>query len=89
MNLFRLVELSCTTPGSHTYRHPGVEHADTRVSGVMRPGCRTTDYCSILFPTLLLVITPITIRQKYLTHNPQKGTKYAIADHTYRKGVIG
>ena len=69
MNLFHLVKLSCMTPGSHTYQDPGVEYADTRVSGSTRPGCHTTHYYSILFPALLLVITPITVRQKYFIHN--------------------
>ena len=55
MRLFHLVELSCTTPGSHTYQHPGVEHADTRVSGSTRPGCQTNHYCRILFPAFELL----------------------------------
>ena len=73
MRLFHLVELSCTTPGSHTYQHPGVDHADTRVSGSTRPGCQTNHYCRILFPALLLVITPITVRlKKFIANNKDR-----------------
>ena len=40
--LFFRTNITCTTPGCQTYRHPGVGTHDTRVSSILRPGCRTT-----------------------------------------------
>ena len=42
--LVLLAFILCPTPGCRAYRDPGVEHAETRVSNMSRPGCHAMPF---------------------------------------------
>ena len=44
VSLVLLAFFLCPTPGCRAYRDPGVEHAETRMSDMSRPGCHTMPF---------------------------------------------
>ena len=51
----------CPTPGCRTCRHPDVEHAETRVLNMSRPGCQTMPFRISVFSFSLLLFSSCAV----------------------------
>ena len=55
----------CPTPGCRTYRDPDVEHAETRVSNMSRPGCHTMPFRISVFSFSFPLFSSARMRMYY------------------------
>ena len=60
-----LAFILCPTPGCRAYRDPGVEHAETRMSDMSRPGCHTMPFRISVFSFSLLLFSFSRMRIYY------------------------
>ena len=55
----------CPTPGCRAYRDPGVEHAETRMSNMSRPGCHAMPFrISVFSFSLPLFLSALSARMR-------------------------
>ena len=55
----------CPTPGCRAYRDPGVEHAETRMSNMPRPGCHAMPFrISVFSFSLPLFLSALSARMR-------------------------
>ena len=60
-----LAFILCPTPGCRAYRDPGVEHAETRVSDMSRPGCHAMPFRISVFSFSLPLFLSARMRIYY------------------------
>ena len=65
VSLVLLAFFLCPTPGCRAYRDPGVEHAETRMSDMSRPGCHTMPFRISVFSFSLPLFLSARMRIYY------------------------
>ena len=60
-----LAFILCPTPGCRAYRDPGVEHAETRMSDMSRPGCHAMPFRISVFSFSLPLFLSARMRIYY------------------------
>ena len=60
-----LAFILCPTPGCRAYRDPGVEHAETRMSDMSRPGCHAMPFRISVFSFRLPLFLSARMRIYY------------------------
>ena len=63
--LVLLAFILCPTPGCRAYRDPGVEHAETRMSDMSRPGCHAMPFRISVFSFRLPLFLSARMRIYY------------------------
>ena len=65
VSLVLLAFFLCPTPGCRAYRDPDVEHAETRMSDMSRPGCHAIPFRISVFSFSLLLFLSARMRIYY------------------------
>ena len=65
VSFFPLAFFLCPTPGCRTCRHPDVEHAETRVLNMSRPGCHAMPFRISVFSFRLPLFLSARMRIYY------------------------
>ena len=77
----------CPTPGCRAYRDPGVEHAETRMSDMPRPGCHAMPFRISVFSFSLPLFLSARMRIYYnvslLPDFPSSLKRYVV-QHVYQ-----
>ena len=80
--LVLLAFILCPTPGCRAYRDPDVDHAETRVSNMSRPGCHTIPFRISVFsfslPLFLFARMRIYYNVSLLPDFPSSLKKYVL-----------
>ena len=82
-----LAFILCPTPGCRAYRDPGVEHAETRMSNMSRPGCHAMPFRISVFsfrlPLFLFARMRIYYNVSLLPDFPSSLKRYVL-QHVYQ-----